>query len=438
MEFISNIEMEQHVLGCMFLNDAAVKKAVGCLTMDSFADARHKAIFAAMKELEQKHIKLDQLTLKDELKHQGKLQAIGDFAYIMQLSQHMPTTAQLESYIETLLEYERRRTTQRICQETAWKSKDLSLSQDKVIAEARKSLDEVNCRNNIKAEDGDGLAMSFLQGLYDNRLHPELQPKIFTGFTNLDELLHGLKPGTLNLLAARPAMGKTSLALNIAINAAKNEGKETKRVLFVSLEMSDKQLMERCASSMSGINCSKIQEPSLMSEGEYIAATYGVYAFRDLDVRIYQASSFTVNKLRQLLYSYRVDEKPELVIIDYLQLMVTEQHDDSYTRVTKVSNGLKSLALEFSLPVLALCQLNRAVESRVAKKPFMSDLRESGSLEQDADVVMLMYSKDYNSNKAKKEPGVVNIEIAKARSGATGTVKLFFDKSCSRFMELGG
>lgn len=437
MTELSNMEMEQHVLGCMFIDAEAVSYCINTLKYIDFASTRHQEIFLAMCRLNKKHINVDQLTVQEELKRVNKLQTSDDFVYIVQLSKHMPTIAQLHSYVEVLLEYSRRRALQDVSLTLKCDSTSLDKNQDTVINETIESLQEIAAHNTASVKDICDLVEEYLAELKFNRENPAAVSGITTGFVALDKLLRGLKPGSLNLLAARPSMGKTALALNIALNAARNEGREKKKVLFISLEMTEKELINRCASSLAGLDCSKIQDPQLLSEGETSAAAYAVYKLMNLGVVIHRESEFTLQKLHQLVQKLKRTEKPDFIVIDYLQLMVTDHRDDSYTKVTKISNGLKALALELDIPILALSQLNRAVEGRAVKKPLLSDLRESGSLEQDADVVMLLSRKDYYEKSDCKEPGVAELELAKARNGALGRVKLFFDRSSCNFMELG-
>ena len=437
MAELSNVDMEQHVLGCMLIDAEAVSYCINTLKHFDFASTRHQEIFLAMCRLHGKRINIDQLTVQEELKRVNKLQTRDDFVYIMQLSKHMPTTAQLHSYVEVLLEYSRARALQDVSLNLKSDSTALDKNQETVINETIESLQEIAAHNTTAVQDMMALTDEYLNELFAAQEYPELVRGIATGYVTLDKLLHGLKPGSLNLLAARPSMGKTALALNIALNAARNEGREKKKVLFISLEMTEKELLNRCASSLAGIDCGKMQEPQLLSEGETGAVAYAIYKLMGLGVIIHRESEFTLNKLRQLVQKLKRTEKPDFIVIDYLQLMVTDHRDDSYTKVTKISNGLKALALELDIPILALSQLNRAVEGRAVKKPLLSDLRESGSLEQDADVVMLLSRKDYYEKSDCEEPGVAELELAKARNGALGRVKLFFDRSSCNFMELG-
>lgn len=437
MEELCNKEFEQNILGCMFIDAAAVKKCTQLLKPEDFADARHQVIFSAMQQLEKNGEVIDQLTVRDTLERMHKLKDIGDFAYLMQLSHHMPTSAQLDSYLAKLLDYAQRRRLKRLGMELVYKSKDLELDQETLWNEVQQKTKEFAGNTNAKPVDMLEQTSNYLETLMANRDNPDDNSKILTGYKNLDNLLKGLKPGSFNILAARPSMGKTALALNIAINAAINDGKLGKHILFISLEMTSKEVYDRCAASMTSIDGYKIQEPSQLSVGELDAVCQAVYRVSDLGLVIQQESNFTVNRLRQLVHKMEAQNKPDLIVIDYLQLMQTEQRDDSYVKVTKISNGLKALALELEVPILALSQLNRGVENRLIKRPLLSDLRESGSLEQDADVVMLLSRKDYYERQGCAEAGLAELEVAKARNGAIGTVQLFFDKTCSSFLEVG-
>lgn len=211
---------------------------------------------------------------------------------------------------------------------------------------------------------------------------------------------------------------------------------ETKNVLFLTLEMDRTQINNRIGSFIAGINHGKVQQPELLSEAEFAALCDGMYRVMDLGLKIHWESGLTLDRLRQLLYEIHRQHKVDLLIIDYLQQMITDSRDDSYTRATKISNGLKAMAMEFKMPILALSQLNRSVEGRAVKKPMLSDLRDSGSLEQDADVVLLLNRMDYYEKSECKIPGIAELEIAKARNGATGKVQLFFEKSCGCFLDM--
>ncbi|MCQ2373978.1 MAG: replicative DNA helicase [Phascolarctobacterium sp.] len=436
MQILCNKEIEQHVLGCMFIDSDAVKTCNNLLQPSDFADARHQVIFQAIQQLVEQDEVIDQITVNDTLKRMDKLEAVGGFEYILQLSQHMATAAQLDSYLSKLQDYAQRRKLQQLGLELAYKSKDLELDQEKLWTEVQQKTQEISGNTAVMPVDMLVQTSAYIDEIMSARENPDCIARILTGFSSLDNLLKGLKPGSLNLLAARPSMGKTSLALNFVLNAAINEGKQHKKVLFISLEMTAKEVYDRCSAILTDIDGAKIQEPRDLSDAESDALCQAVANVADLGVIIQQESNFTVNKLRQLIHKMGKN-KPDFVVIDYLQLMQTEQRDDSYVKVTKISNGLKALALELKIPILALSQLNRAVENRVIKRPLLSDLRESGSLEQDADVVMLLSRKDYYERQGCAEEGIAELEVAKSRNGATGTVQLFFDKPCSSFLEIG-
>jgi replicative DNA helicase len=420
------------VLGSVFVDQSSIKSIIDKLDTDDFYSLKHKVIYNAMVDLFQSSIDIDYMTLSDLLKSKGLLNEAGGLDYILGLIKSVPSIVNLSNYINIVKDKSMIRKmldAARQIIEDGYKTDDansfVDLSEKMVfdIAKDRRTSDfirisEVTEQVIVKTEQAK-----------DN--HGDLTG-LDTGFTMLNRYTLGLQPTELIILAARPSMGKSAFALNIARNVAKVDGLPT--VAFFSLEMGSDQLVSRMLSSESRIQSTKIRTGSL-SNLEWQQLNVAQENLSKLNIVFDDSGTVKVTDLRQKCRKLKQDKGLDLVIIDYLQLLSGSNPGvNRVNEVSEISRVLKEMARELKIPVLALSQLSRAVEKRDDKKPVMADLRESGSIEQDADIILFLYREDYY-NKDSQNQNQVDVMIAKNRSGATTThpIKLSFNRECSYF-----
>ena len=427
-----NKEAEQSVLGSVFFDQGAMKSIVDKLDTDDFHLYRHRMIYNAMVDLYQDNVDIDYTTLINLLDSRGLLQEAGGAEYILDLSNSVPSIANLDNYINIVKD---KSITRRIIDaarqiiDDGYASDDANEFADNSeriifdIAKERRTSDfvrisEVTEEVIVKAEKAK-----------DNQ--GELTG-LDTGFTQLNKYTLGLQPTELIILAARPSMGKSAFALNIARNVAKNEGKPV--VAFFSLEMGSDQLVGRMLSSESRIHSTKIRTGT-MNNLEWQQMSLAQESLSKLNIMFDDSGTVKVTDLRQKCRKLKQDKGLDLVIIDYLQLLSGSiQTSNRVNEVSEISRTLKEMARELKIPVIALSQLSRAVERRDNKRPLMADLRDSGSIEQDADIILFLYREDYY-NKDTVNQNTVDLMIAKNRSGATSAdpIELSFNKDISAF-----
>jgi len=434
-----SVEAEQSVLGGLLLDNLAWDRAGDLLTDGDFYRHEHRLIYAAIGALVAQSKPADVITVFEQLQSLGKAQDCGGLAYLNALAQSVPSAANMRRYAEIVRE-------RSILRKLIAASDDIATSafnpQGRAVSTV---LDEAESKIFQIGEEGsrqrqgfqsiDKLVVSLIdrvQELHDNGA--EEVTGVRTGFYDLDRMTAGLQKGDLVVLAARPSMGKTAFALNIAEHVAVQEGLP---VLVFSMEMGASQLALRLVGSLGRIDQQHLRTGRLDS-GEWERLTGAVEQLGKVQLLIDETAGLTSSELRaRARRMARQFGTLGLIVIDYLQLMSGSSNSDENraTELGEISRGLKSLAKELQCPVLALSQLNRSVESRNDKRPMMSDLRESGAIEQDADIIMFIYRDDYY-NKDSKEPGVSEIVIAKQRNGPVGTVKLTFLKPLTRFDNL--
>lgn len=436
MERCYNLEAEQQLLACVLRNGPEMALFSDTLTAEDFGDQRHKLIYSAAEAVQKNGYAPSYVTIMEELEKHQQLESVGGLSYLMLLDSSFVTEAQLRSNAAILKEYAAKRELNRLALRLQCRSRDVGVSSEELMAECQETLKALESRQRVKLKSKSELLWDCHMELEEALTQPDAARGLTTGFKSLDEKLQGLRKGSFIVLGARPSMGKTVMALNIARAASRNAGRELKRVLFVSLEMQDIQLVNRVLCAMTGIEGRKINEARLLTENEREALYFTKNVYFEEGLEIIEEHSCSLAGLRQLCYTLRHEQGLDMVVIDYLGLMQGDYRQDKYTQISEISKGLKSLALELEIPILALSQLNRGVESRVNKEPLMSDLRDSGTIEQDADVVLLLYRDDFYNPYNCKEPNIAKVIISKNRHGATGTVKLFFDKRHYRFLEV--
>ncbi len=434
-----SIEAEQSVLGGLLLDNSAWDRAGDLLTDSDFYRYEHKVIYAAIGALVNATKPADVITVFEQMQSLGKAEECGGIVYLNALAQSVPSAANLRRYAEIVRERAVLRKLIEASDEiatNAFNPQGRAVSQILDEAEGRIfKIGEEGSRTKQGFQSMDQLVVQLIDRVTE--LHEngaEEVTGVRTGFFDLDRMTAGLQAGDLIVLAARPSMGKTAFALNIAENVAVNEGLP---VAVFSMEMGASQLALRMVGSLGRINQSNLRTGKL-GDDEWGRLSEAVDKLKTASVFIDETAALNSSELRaRARRQARQCGKLGLVVVDYLQLMSGSSSSDENraTEIGEISRGLTALAKELQCPVIALSQLNRSVESRPDKRPMMSDLRESGAIEQDADIIMFIYRDDYY-NKESKEPGVAEIGIAKQRNGPTGVVKLTFLKPLTRFENL--
>jgi replicative DNA helicase len=431
-----SIEAEQSVLGGLLLDNSTWDRAADLLTDGDFYRFEHRAIYDAIGRLVQANKPADVITVFEQLQSLGRAEECGGLAYLNALAQSVPSAANLRRYAEIVRE-------RAILRKLIEASDDIATQafnpQGRAVTQI---LDEAESQIFKIGEEGqrtrqgfqpmDQLVMALIDRVTELAENgAEDVTGVRSGFYELDRMTAGLQPGDLIVLAARPSMGKTALALNIAEHVAVSEGLPA--VVF-SMEMGASQLALRMVGSLGRIDQSGLRTGRLRDD-EWGRLTEAVDKLSKASIFIDETPALSPAELRaRARRQARVCGKLGLIVVDYLQLMSgsSRSEENRATELGEISRGLKALAKELQCPVLALSQLNRSVESRNDKRPMMSDLRESGAIEQDADVIMFIYRDEYY-NKDSKEPGVAEIIIAKQRNGPVGTSKLTFLKPLTKF-----
>jgi replicative DNA helicase len=411
------------------------------LTDGDFYRFEHRLIYAAMGTLINATKPADVITVFESLQNQGKAEEAGGLAYLNALAQYVPSAANIRRYAEIVRERSILRKLVSASDEIATnafnpKGKAVAM----ILDEAEQkifNIGEEGSRMKQGFQGMESLVVQLLDRVQEMADNPNDITGVPTGFYDLDRMTSGFQAGDLVILAARPSMGKTALAINIAEHVALHEGLP---VAVFSMEMGASQLAVRIVGSIGRIDQGHLRTGKL-TDDEWPRLTEAIEKLRNISLHIDETPGLTVSELRANARRLaRQCGKLGMIVVDYLQLMgVSSSMNDENraTAVGEISRGLKMLAKELKCPVIALSQLSRGVESRTDKRPMMSDLRESGAIEQDADVIMFIYRDDYY-NKDSKEPGVAEVIISKQRNGPTGTVKLAFLKPITKFESLAG
>lgn len=431
-------EIEASVLGAMMIEKEAVPKALELLTPDSFYVKEHKIIFEAMLSLFDAGEPIDSVTLYEELKKRDQIDEVGGAVYISKLSQNIPSAANIEYHAKIILEKQILRGLISSAHQIAKSAYEGSSDAFDILDEAERKIFEITESHLSKSYLGMDRAvrdaMEYIETIHSSTHQRFSVP---TGFYELDEILGGFQKSDLIILAARPSMGKTALALTLARNAAIEHSVP---VGIFSLEMATMQLIIRMICAEARINAHLVRTGKLPhSEGPKLSKT--VHKLTEAPIFVDDTPAQTVLEIRAKARRLKAEKDIGMIIIDYLQLMQGPSSAESREReISHISRSLKSLAKELNIPVIALSQLNRAVETRSDKRPQLSDLRESGSIEQDADVVMFLNRPEYygmeKDENGESLEGVAEVIIGKQRNGPTGMVKLAFVKEYARFENL--
>lgn len=429
-----DLEAEQAIIGSMLTDRDAVISAIEILKEEDFYREDNKAIYTAILNLYNRAEPIDIITVKSELESMGKLEQVGGLEYLAELPEKVPTTANAMKYIKIVEE----KSTLRRLIKTANEIIELGYSPtedvEDIMEGAEKKIFNIMQEKNQKGYEPikDVLVESFtkLEELYNRKQHITGVP---SGFTELDYRTAGFHGSELILIAARPAMGKTAFALNIATNAAV---KANVPVAVFSLEMSKEQLVNRILCSESMVDSNKVRTGKL-EEDDWTKLAGAIGPLSEAEIFIDDTPGINITEIRAKCRKLKLEKNIGMVVIDYLQLIQgsNKRGGSREQEISEISRSLKILAKELDVPVIALSQLSRAAEQRPDHRPMLSDLRESGAIEQDADIVMFLYRDDYYNQDSEKKD-IAEIIIAKHRGGSTGTVELLWLGSYTKFVNL--
>jgi replicative DNA helicase len=429
-----NTESEKALLGSIMLRPEALVEIMDILRPEAFYSHKHKDIFVAMMDLYEKRDPIDLLTLSSKLKEKGELERIGGMSYLTELVNTVPSSSNAEHYAEIVQKKYTMRRLIEAAEGIASLGYDEQNELEELLDKAEKKIYDVTSKNlsgkYVEMKDVLGEAMDRLDRLHKTQGEIRGVP---TGFKDLDTKLSGLQNSDLIILAARPSMGKTSFALDIARNASLRHGIPT---AIFSLEMSTQQLVDRMLSAESRVDAWKLRTGKLSLDKEFEQIRASLDPLSKAPLYIDDQAANNILKIRSVVRRLKHEKNLGLVVIDYLQLMTPVQsknNDNVVQQITEISRSLKQLAKEFDVPVLALSQLSRAVEQR-GGRPRLSDLRDSGSIEQDADVVIFIHREQNDEGGGRKQ--IAEILIEKHRNGPTGKVELFFDQDKSSFLSV--
>lgn len=429
-----NVDAEMSLIGAVLIDDDVLANVNEVVKPRDFYDRRHETIFEAMVMLFEKRKPVDLLTLTDQLKKKKKLDDVGGSTYLAELTNYVPTAAHAATYAEMVAQSAIRRRLIKVSGDIAELGYDEDFMVQELLEKAEAelfSVSEQNTKNDLTSME-QILLESFdrLEELHRNK--GQLRG-VKTGYRDLDNMTAGLQRSDLIILAARPAMGKTTLVTNLAYNVA-TLNKQS--VLFFSLEMSKEQLTDRMLADVAQVDAFDIRTGNLSDE-DFAKLSEASGEMAEAPIFIDDTPGMTVLEMRTKARRAAHNAPLGLIIIDYLQLMQGSGRSDGnrVQEVSEISRGLKLLARELNVPVIALSQLSRSVESRTPQIPQLADLRESGSIEQDADIVMFIYREAYYNPDTERE-GITDLIIAKHRNGPTGRVELYFHPERLRFMSL--
>jgi replicative DNA helicase len=427
-----NLEAEQSILGAILLENAGINKAMELLATEDFYRTAHRKIYQAMLDLSEHGEVIDQITLTEQLKTKGELESVGGAAYLAELVQVVPTAANIKYHCRIVRDKALLRGLIQTSTEVISRGYDGNTQVDELLDYAERSVFSLG-------QGKLGRSFTWIKHVVDesfdliNRLalQTEKVTGVPTGFNDLDDLTGGLQPSDLVVIAGRPSMGKTSLALGIAQHAAIRAGKV---IGIFSLEMSTVQLGIRMLCSEARVDTHTVRNGKLTPAEmkELIPSANRLY---NAPIYIDDSGALTVQQMRGKARRLKAEKGLHLLIVDYLQLMQGRADAESRQQeISDISRSLKALAKELNIPIIALSQLSRAVESRQDKKPVLADLRESGAIEQDADVVIFIY-RDELYNPDSEEKGTAQILVRKHRNGPTGDVKLTFLDRYAKFAD---
>ena len=429
-----DLEAEQAIIGSMLTDKDAVISSIEVLKEEDFYREDHRAIYSAILNLYNRAEPIDIITVKAELETMGKFEQVGGLDYLAELPEKVPTTANALKYIKIVEEKSVLRNLIKTANEIIELGYDPTEDVEDIMEDAEKKIFNIMQNKNQKGYTPikDVLVDSFtqLEELYNRKQHITGVP---TGFTELDYKTAGFHGSDLILIAARPAMGKSAFALNIATNVAV---KSNIPVAIFSLEMSKEQMVNRILCSEAMVDSNKVRTGKL-EEDDWTKLAGSIGPLSEAEIYIDDTPGISVMEIRAKCRKLKLEKNIGMVVIDYLQLVQgsNKRNGSREQEISEISRSLKILAKEIGVPVIALSQLSRAVEQRPDHRPMLSDLRESGAIEQDADIVMFLYRDDYYNQDSEKKD-IAEVILAKHRGGSTGTVELLWLGSYTKFVNL--
>lgn len=434
----NNIEAEESVLGACFLSKYALQKAAENLTPESFYNEKNGKIFSAMIELQEQSTPIDITTITSYLKKKNELTEVGGVEYLTEILNFVPTASNIDYYINNVEEASILRNLITTAEDIASEGYRTDETVNEILDNSEKKI--LGIVKNRKSSEFRTIKDVLIKTQSDLEKLSENKGEITglaTGWYDFDRITTGLHPNEFIIIAARPAMGKTAFALNLATHAAMEQDKS---VALFTLEMSAEQLAQRILSSLGQIDGFKLKTGNLLNQ-DWKRINEAVSQLSTSNLMIDDTPGISIGEIRAKCRRLSSSEKGlALVVIDYLQLISGGKNYGSNRQqeVSDISRSLKTLAMELGVPVIALSQLSRGVEAREDKRPLMSDLRESGSIEQDADIVMFLYRDDYYNKEARTEDNnsIIEVIIGKHRNGPTATIQLLFKKNTSTFVNL--
>lgn len=428
-----NVEAEQAVLGAMMLDHNAVIAAMEKLTPNDFYREVHRTIFEAMEHLHHENKEIDVITLPEELRRMKKLDDVGGIEYILSLPNLVATAANIEYHANIVAEKALARNLITTCTDLTVAAYDGEKEPEDLLDDAERKILQLSENKNRGDFSPVGAVveetLDKITKLYENKAGLTGLP---TGFRDLDRMTSGLQPSDLILVAARPSMGKTAFTLNIAQNVGV---RQHKTVAFFSLEMSQEQLVQRILCQISHIDSQKLRTGQLNSDEEWTRLTDACDKLYQAPIYIDDTPGISVAEMRSKARRLKSEHGLDLIVVDYLQLMQGRNAESRQQEISEISRSLKALARELKVPLIALSQLSRSVESRQDKRPMLSDLRESGALEQDADIVSFLYREDYYDKETENQH-ITEVILAKHRNGPVGSIKLYFKGEYTLFLNL--
>ena len=431
-------EAEQSVLGAILLSRTATNQVMERLEADDFYEPINGLVFEAARRLFDESRAIDVLTLAEELRRTNSLEKIGGHERLADLSQSVPNISHADRYAGIVAEHAQRRRLIEVSQRVTDLAMNLDRTTDTVIDQAERMMLEVNDES---VEDGLQPVKNLMQSVFEEiENQGDRLPGLPTGLKDLDGRLMGLRPGTFVVVAGRPSMGKSAFAQTLASNTAEAGGV----VALFSLEMSKEEVLTRLLSMVGEVNSSQIRAGVANNQQLWDRLLEAGSRIHDWRLYLDDSPEPTVTEIRAKCRRLRHDEGLQLVIVDYLQLMPSagvssnRNPENRQQEIAEVSRSLKGLARELEIPVIGISQLNRAVELRKDKRPMLSDLRESGAIEQDADVVLFLYREEYYEKDKKDVENIAEVIIAKHRSGPTGMVRTTFAKEYTLFRNYTG
>ncbi|MBE6136909.1 MAG: replicative DNA helicase [Erysipelotrichaceae bacterium] len=432
-------EAEIAIIGCIFMDGNVIIQVQDILTPDDFYDSKNRLIYRTMLQLSKTGKSIDPATVLSTLSSNNLLEQCGGLDYINRIADYSYSTANVDSYVELIENAALKRNTINALNKLAQDGYDSKLQAFDYIESVERSVFELSKRRRVDAfKTSAAVANSVFEMTGYNANRNEDVIGLDTGFSKLNYYTQGFQPGQLIILAARPAMGKSAMAMNLAVNIATKNKNNNGTVAVFSLEMSAEQLMERMIASESSIRLNQIKSGRI-AKNDWARFQTACSRLGGLNLYFDDSSDSSISSIRAKCRKLKAESDLDFVVIDYLQLIASDNESSRVSqqeRISKISRGLKLMARELEVPVLALSQLSRAVEQRDEKKPIMADLRDSGSIEQDADIVMFLYRDDYY-NKASERKGEADLIISKNRSGSVNNdgLPFIFTGEFQRFRE---